>query len=159
MDMLGIKRKAFADLLLAAAVVAGAVVLFVGAAELPPPRFEPLGSAALPKILGGLIIFFAAIIASKAVLNKETTDAAPPPASKSEPWRGLVVFIALVVYIAALDFGRVPFALGTMVFVSVAGMAMDRFAPKPALIYALLGLIVGAVLNYVFANFLYIKIG
>ena len=40
------KRRMVADLALAALTVAGAILLLVGAMDLPPPRFEPLGSAA-----------------------------------------------------------------------------------------------------------------
>lgn len=44
-------RQTLADLTLAVLTIFGAGLLFLGALSLPPPRFEPLGSAALPRIL------------------------------------------------------------------------------------------------------------
>lgn len=157
-------RAILGDLALASLVIAGAAVLFVGAADLPPPRFEPLGSAAMPRILGTIMIVLAALVAVRALSRLRApaiAEAAPdtPGDRAYDPWRGAVVLVALIAYVAALDFGRIPFVYATTAFVAVAGLAMGRASPKSALIYAALGLVVALVLSYVFETYLYIRIG
>ena len=98
-------RQTIADIILAVLVAAGAALLFIGAAELPPPRFEPLGSAALPRILGTLLIFFAVILVIRALLRLRAGQASAAAPSGADPRRGALVFVALVLYVAALDFG------------------------------------------------------
>jgi putative tricarboxylic transport membrane protein len=152
------------DLALAAFVIAGAVILFVGAADLPPPRFEPLGSAAMPRILGAIMVALALTVAARAVLRLRgaTPPEAPPlpgDARESDPWRGAVVLVALIAYVAALDFGRVPFVYATTAFVTVAGLAMGRVGLRSAAFFAALGLGVALTLGYVFETYLYIRIG
>ena len=64
-------RSIIADLLLAIFAFLAAVILLIGASDLPPPRFEPLGSAALPRILAVIIIFFSLLIALRAYLKNQ----------------------------------------------------------------------------------------
>lgn len=155
-----IKVQALGDLALAAFVIAGASILFIGASSLPPPRFEPLGSAAMPRILGSILIAFALMLALRAVL----TLAKPGGQSISEagiqlPYRGIIVFALLVAYIAALDFVRAPFALATTVFVMCAGMTMHKLSLRSALVHGALGLFLSLSLDYVFSTYLFVRIG
>ena len=50
------------DILLALASMSLAAVLFFGSLGLPPPRYEPMGSAALPRILAGLIVVLSLVL-------------------------------------------------------------------------------------------------
>lgn len=154
--MKNISLRVLGDLALAAFVICGAVLLFIGAADLPPPRFEPLGSAAVPRILGVVLIGLALIVAVRAVWRaRDTPDETEP--NDASPARGAIVFAALIAYVAALDFGRVPFVPATTLFVMVSGMAMHRVGWRPALVFAALGLVLAAALSWVFATFLYIR--
>lgn len=155
-----LKVRAIGDLALAACVIAGASILFIGASSLPPPRFEPLGSAAMPRILGSILIAFALMIALRAVL----TLAKPDGQSISEagvqlPYRGIIIFALLVTYIAALDFVRVPFAVATTLFVMCAGMTMHRVSLRSALVHGALGLFLSLFLDYIFSTYLFVRIG
>ncbi len=153
------KRRAVTDLILAGLVICAAIVLFIGAAELPPPRFDPMGSAAMPRILGGIMIALAFAVGARGALRLRAAAPAGQKTEKPETHRGAIVFVGLVAYVAALDFGRVPFVVATTLFVMLAGMAMGRFSIKQGAAFGALGLILSLVLNYVFAHFLYIKIG
>jgi putative tricarboxylic transport membrane protein len=160
------KLRAIGDILLSLLVVCGAAVLFVGAAELPPPRFEPLGSAAMPRILGVILCFLAAVVTGQAVLR--LMREAPPPVSSVDagnaseagsPMRGAAVLVALVAYVAALDLLQADFVLATTCFVTVAGMAMTRIGWRQALVHGALGLILALLVSSVFTKFLYIDLG
>lgn len=154
------RTRAFGDLALAAFVIIGAGILFVGASSLPPPRWEPLGSAAMPRILGGILIVLALTVAARALLTLAKADrtSANEPALVL-PYRGIIVFGLLVAYIAALDFGRVPFVVATTLFVMCAGMTMHRISVRSALVHAALGLVLSLSLDYIFSTYLFVRIG
>ena len=164
--MKGGVARAIGDLVLAALVVAGAVLLIVGAAELPPPRFEPLGSAALPRILGAILILLAAIVAVGGLRRILAPTSAPEPgaedadvgAAEGRPLNGALVLLALVTYVAALDLLQAPFVPATTAFLGAVGLVLGGTFRAGA-VYALLGLGFGAALSYVFSTFLYVTIG
>lgn len=152
-------RQSMADLVLAGLIILGAILLFVGAAELPPPRWEPLGSAALPRILGALLIVFAAIIATSAALRWRRGSAVETPPSEADPRRGVLVFGALVLYVAALDFGRAPFVPATVIFVAAVGLSIGQRNWRNAALFTALGLGLALAISTIFERFLYISIG
>lgn len=173
-------HPAWVDLALVLAVLAGAGLLFLGASTLPPPRFEPMGSAALPRILGGLLVLFALIIAIKAVLqlrsptsNTNTDSSAldtladKAAASESESTesalngqlRGAVVFTSLILYIAALDILQWPFVPVTAAFVSIVGTTLSQQRLQALWKFALFGLLLAAGLYLVMTRFLYVDLG
>lgn len=150
---------ALGDLALLAAIGVGITVLFIGASTLPPPRFEPLGSAAMPRILGGILILLSIPVAYSATRVLFQSGSDEPKVPVSIPYSSAFVFVALVLYVAALDFGHVPFVLATTVFVAAIGMAVDRINLRCLAIYGGLGLILASVLSYVFTNYLFVQIG
>jgi putative tricarboxylic transport membrane protein len=150
-----LNRRTIGDLTLCALVIAGSTILFVGAADLPPPRFEPMGSAAVPRILGAILIVLSLVVAVQA-LRAPRTGSEPPAAI---PYRGTAVLIALVAYVAALDVLRVPFVIATPVFVVATGLAMSHLSLRNTLMFAALGLGVALLLDTVLSKFLYITIG
>ncbi|GAB4240769.1 MAG: hypothetical protein Tsb0032_44070 [Kiloniellaceae bacterium] len=153
------KRHVFADLILAGCVAAGAAALFIGAAELPPPRFEPLGSAALPRILGGLLLFFAAAVAVRAVLRWRS-GAAPSQADAPEtmPLRGLAVLLALLAYVFAMDVLRVPFVPATTLFVAAVGLSTGRRSWLNLGVFLALGLVLSLAISTILSRYLFITI-
>ncbi|KUF10798.1 tripartite tricarboxylate transporter TctB family protein [Pseudoponticoccus marisrubri] len=152
-------RQNIADIVLAALVAGGAALLFIGAADLPPPRFEPLGSAALPRILGALLIFFAVLLLIRAALRIRAGHRRDEAASGADPRRSALVFASLVLYVAALDFGRVPFVPATTVFVTLTGLAIGARTWINALVFAGLGLVLSLAISLILERFLYISIG
>lgn len=173
-------HPAWVDLALVLAVLAGAGLLFLGASTLPPPRFEPMGSAALPRILGGLLVFFAMIIAVKAVLQlrhnpdrnskkSSATDAiheklsnTKPEAEESSlagPLRGASIFTTLIAYIVALDILQWSFIPVTAIFVTIVGTALSHQRRQAVWKFALYGLLLAAALYLVMTRFLYVDLG
>lgn len=156
------RRRMIADLALAAVTLAGAVLLLVGAMELPPPRFEPLGSAALPRILAGLLILFAGIVAIRAVLRQPPGALQPDTGTtgpRADPRRGALVFAALVAYVFALDVFQVPFLIATPVFVAATGIAIGARTWTNLAIFATLGLALAFAISLVLEKLLYVRIG
>lgn len=140
-------------------------MLLIGAASLPPPRFDPLGSAALPRCLAVLMLVFAAWIALGAL--RALAGATPAPgqepareaAANARPMRGVIVFAALLAFVAALDFLRVPLIPATTVFMAVVGLAVSGATLRTGAIYAAFGLVLASGLSWVLSSFLYVSFG
>lgn len=155
-------RRSLADIVLAVLVSAGAAILFVGAAELPPPRFEPLGSAALPRILGVLLLFFSAILAIRAAYRLKSGWDVPEPAGEGDdvdPKRGFLVLFALVAFVFSLDVLRLPFVPAATVFVTAVGLSIGARTLRNIVIFAGLGLVLSLAISTILSRFLYITIG
>lgn len=178
------KRQGVAtDLLLAVCAIAGAALLFWGASELPPPRFEPLGSAALPRILGAAIGVMALIIAVSAIfrlrsrseaasgirtsastenvsVNVEDLDNEEAPANLVErPIQGTLVLVALVLYVASLDMLRVPFLAATTLFMIAIGLILNGLRVRSVVAFGILGFLLGFGIRFVFTRYLFIDLG
>lgn len=154
---------------LGALVVSG--ILWWGSAGLPPPRFEPMGSAALPQILAALITLFALIILLRAVLSQrqlsvreENLEASPsvqrdPSEASASPTRAVIVLILLLIYVAALDMGRLPFLPCTVVLVTVLGVLLSKPSLRNLAGFALFGFLLAFAIDTVFTQFLYVDLG
>lgn len=161
--MTPITRRAAGDLLLAALCIAGAALLLAGAASLPPPRFEPLGSAAMPRALAVVLIVLSLLMAGRSLATLRRTVPAPdddlPQPEGTRQGRSVLTLLALVAYVAALDLGRVPFWIATMVFLAAIGLILTGGNLRAGAVYAVLGAALGAALAWAFQNFLYISLG
>jgi len=165
-------HSAWIDLALVLAVLAGAGLLFIGASSLPPPRFEPMGSAALPRILGGLLVFFALLIGIKAVLKLRrdaqlsTSDrtSGEQPSDRAEIDNpGLVragsVLGALVFYVLALDVMQWPFIVVTAIFVAIVGAVLSSRRLLALGQFGVFGVILAIFIYAVMTRFLYVDLG
>ena len=163
------------DLALAAAVLIAAVALFVGASGLPAPRFEPMGSAAVPRILGGLLALFGAILGGRAAWRLARGAAGPTDAAgrgsdaegeatdadadvAPNPLRTVAVLVALVLYVAALDVLDWPFVPVTTAFVVALGATLAAPRPRTLAVFAGYGALLAFALHAVFTRFLYVDL-
>ena len=155
------KRRTIADLVLAVLSLTGAALLLIGASDLPPPRFEPLGSAALPRILAALIIFSSLIVALRALLQHRAHVADPVAKSGPtvDPRRGALVLAALVIYVLALHVLRVPFLVATPLFVTATGLSIGGRSWINLVAFAALGLALAFGISLVLEQLLFVRIG
>jgi putative tricarboxylic transport membrane protein len=156
------------DLVLAAFSILIAVLLFVGSASLPPPRFEPLGSAAMPRGLGVIIVILSLIILTRALLNfrkspKVTPDAENVAEGKHgpvsrQPSRSVLTFLALFVYIFLLDVLQAPFVPVTTLFFVATGLAIGESSVRSAAVFFGLGLTLAILISLTLSQFFYISL-
>ena len=154
-------RRMIADLSLAVLAMTGAAVLLIGASDLPPPRFEPLGSAALPRILALLIIVFSVIVALRALLQikNRIVEPAAGKGGDVDPRRGALVLVALIMYVFGLDVLRVPFLVVTPLFVIAVGLSIGARSWINVAAFSALGLVLAFGISFVLEYLLYIRIG
>lgn len=150
------------DLALCIAALVLAAVLLIGAASLLPPRFEPIGSAALPRAMAAIIALLGLIVGIGAL--RRHVSGAPLPAEDTAPWaaqgsslKSLGVFLGLLIYVFALDKLRLPFEVATTVFVVWSGCVIGGFKPRSILGYAIFGLLLSLLVAWVLRTWLYIE--
>ncbi|SJZ73423.1 tripartite tricarboxylate transporter TctB family protein [Consotaella salsifontis] len=154
------RRDIYTDLALSVFSLAGAALLFVGASDLPAARFEPLGSSALPYALGVLIALFAAIIGLRALFAlRAAMPNAGEPSELANPGRMALVFVATLIYVAALDSFRAPYIVATTLFIIAIGATIGSPKPRSLALFAVLGLVLAVAIRFVFTRFLYVDLG
>lgn len=157
------EQKQDVSLALASMFLAG--LLFYGSIGLPAPRFEPMGSAALPQILAGLIVLLSALILMRAFRTNTTVDGAPDnkqPVASGGLWpklRPFAVPLSLVAYVASLDTFRAPFLPTTIVLVVVLGLLLSKPSLRNATIFTVFGAVLSFSIDLVFTRFLFVDLG
>lgn len=145
------------DLFLGAGALLVAALLVIGTAGLPPPRFEPMGSAALPRILAGVIALLSLGVVVSAFRSRGKTTSETAEKRRS-PVRALAVPVLLAAYVAALDVGNAPFVPATIVFVMAMGLVLSRPALRTIVSFALFGAALALLIDGVFTQFLFVDL-
>ncbi len=116
------------DILLAISMIIFSVVVYVGTLDLPPPRYEPLGSAAIPKGLALIMVVLSIILILRALpalklfdgVKDEITDVTPRPGLSA------AIFGVTVLFIAVLDFGILTFMPAGIIYMTAIGFLMTH---------------------------------
>lgn len=121
------------ELALALALIGFSGVIFVGASGLPEPRFEPLGSAAVPRMLAGLMAFLSAIWVVRILSALRDIPAVPqqpvardPETPKPHPGLAVAVLASVFAFVAVMDFGLASFKVAGIGFVILCGFLMTH---------------------------------
>ena len=140
-------------------VVLAGLVLW-GAQSIPPPFFDPLGSAAVPKACAYILIALALIISIRRFIeNKvELTTGSKETGYKKELWLALGVVSLSILYTLAMGAGWIGFRWGTIVYIFATGSILAKGSFRIIVISLALGLLFGFGGQYLFTNFFYIDL-
>ena len=167
MTPIRIAPEATPDLVLAAVCLVLAALVFAAASLMPPPIFDPLGSAAVPKMVAGLVALVAIGIA---IPHLRGARAAPPVPDAFDttlqadgtaaPLRPGLAFVAMAVVIAypglmAIGLG---FREATILFVVVLGGAMARWRRGAMMLIVPFALVIGVGFGWLFSEVLYVDL-
>lgn len=145
-----------ADLHLCVFTAIIAVGLFAGASVLPPPTFDPLGSAAVPKAVA-VVLAGLALLVLMPYLKQRRTVGASNEASLQGAINGAGIAMLALIYAGVLDFRIVPFWLATLVFIPAAG-AIIRAERAVLIVNLIIGLILGVGGQWIFTKFFYMDL-
>lgn len=155
------ERPPLVDVVLALAVLAFAGTVWWGTADLPPPRYEPIGSAALPRALAAIMAVLGLVVLGRA-LRRPKQDAAPSdgaePAFRPRPLLAIAVFAVLVLYVLVMDRGLLGFIPASIAAFLLIGGMLTGFAVRrlPWLTGFVIAIVV--VIDLVFTRFFYIDL-
>lgn len=124
------------DIALAVAILAFSALVYWQVLGLPPPRYEPMGSAALPKALSVIMAALAMLLLVRALWGRSSADAGDEAAAEKSatapagvvkrPWLAFATFCATAAYVAALDAKLLNYPLATIVYLGGTSLLLTR---------------------------------
>lgn len=151
-------------------LLATAIALLVGAAALPEPMFDPLGSAGLPRSIAYLLLVLLAV--RLASLVREVGSAANAEKKRNLLGAGergipraedvdapqvvklLLVSVITLIYLSALTFGGIPFTWLTLAFLAALGAALSDVTPRKLIVVSIIAVVMSLALTYIFTDVL-----
>lgn len=130
--------------------------LYAGASVLPPPTFDPLGSAAVPKAVAVVLAGLALLVLMPYVRQRRQSGATGQASLQGAANGAGIVLLALL-YTGVLDFRIVPFWLATLLFIPAAG-AIIRPERSVLIVNLIIGLILGVGGQWIFTKFFYMDL-
>lgn len=157
--------RAREDIFLAIVVLGFSALIYVRASSLPPPLFDPLGSAAIPKLVAGILAFLSLAIIGAAVLRNlgeadeaispSDAEVAPPPLRPGVAFASILIIVA---YVGSMALGILGFRVATILFVIALGGVMSRFQVRTMIILTVTALIIGIGFAWLFSEILYVDL-
>ncbi|MBJ3774628.1 tripartite tricarboxylate transporter TctB family protein [Acuticoccus mangrovi] len=152
-------RQAAGDLALAAAVILVAVVVWIATADLPPPRYEPVGSAALPRGISAIMALLGALLAARTLIGAEAPATA---AGERVGMRAVVRLLVLcgltLAYVAAMDGRLVGFRPATIAYLFLATLALAGITLRRVVTAFAFAALLAVGLHALFTHFFYIDL-
>jgi putative tricarboxylic transport membrane protein len=163
-------KSAIANIVLGLGCLAFAAFLYLGALHVPPPIFDPLGSAAVPKVAAIVIALLSVVILMSGLRQRSTpavdtssdgnADAAEdeelPVAPRYDLGVCLLGFCAA--YVAGMEFGVLGYSLATAVFLLASGLLLGGLNARNVLLSLIISVVVGFGSDLIFSEFFYIQL-
>lgn len=153
------------DLILGLGLYVFSGVLYWQASLLPPPFFDPLGSAAVPKFAALVLTTLATIVLLRRLLDRSDepapVDEATPPdeaPARPAPMIALGAVLVPVAYVLIMATGMVGFREATILFVFAMGALLARFRRGPVLILIPAALALGLLFDFIFTQVFYVDL-
>lgn len=117
-----------ADIILAIGMIFFSALVYWGSLELPPPRYEPLGSAAVPQGLAAIMAFLSVLLILRAMPHLKTFTSKENEVSDvtPRPLLAVLIFALTVVFIAILDLGLLSFIPAGILYMTAIGYFMTH---------------------------------
>lgn len=135
-------------------IIVACAILIYESLGLPPGSFEPLGSAPVPQATAGIIIFLSLIVIVNALrappAKAETPAGEEEPAD--DPVSALLLAAATLLYVLLLHLRVIDFGTLTALYLFGLIAALERFRPRALIGAAILGLLVGYGVQYLFTQ-------
>ena len=156
-------RAAGWDVVAGIALLGLSAVVLWQAEQLPPPIFDPIGSAFLPRAVAlviaalSLVMIGGALAGAGAELAQEESGAGAG-GDGAAAGRGLAVVVMLAVYGALLESGMIGFAPATTLFVAATGMLLSRGNRRVMVASVITAIVLAIACRYVFTQIFYIDL-
>jgi putative tricarboxylic transport membrane protein len=156
------KPGAREDISLGLIVLAFSVAIYIRALSLPPPQFDPLGAAAIPKLIAVILAIISIFILINVFLRKPSdpldVSADSVEAAPLRPGIAAASILILMAYAGAMSYGILGFRAATILFVILLGGVMSRFRLKTMFILTICALVIGFGFAWIFSEILYIDL-
>lgn len=135
-----------------ALIIVICVVVIYESLDLPPGSFEPLGSAPVPQATAGLIILLCLIVIASAIRRRSAEPFDQEDTIPDEPVSALLLAAATILYVLVLHLRLVGFGPLTAFYLFIVISALERFQPKALFAAAIIGVLFGFGIQYLFTQ-------
>lgn len=121
-----------ADFVFAIVIIAFSALVYWQTLGLPPPRYEPMGSAAVPQALSVIMASLAAVVFIRAGMRWRRARQVLVEQKPAQvhfirrPWLAVWTFVVTIIYVAAMDQKLIGYLFATPLYVCVTGMLLTR---------------------------------
>lgn len=150
------KRFDKASFTVAVCMMVFSIAAFVATLSLPEAVMEPIGPSAFPRGVSVALFFLGGVV----LLDSRRTLTAPRESTGSKERSGLALVSGAVtlVYAAVMELGWLGFRPATILFMLLLGSILFDFKLKQTAISAVLAVVTGLGLHYLFTRILFIDL-
>ncbi len=147
------------DTLLACGLLGFSGLVVREANRLPPPFFDPLGSAAAPRLVAGLLSLLGLILVIRWIMTPLHTMPDPVDGSlRATPVSALAIVVAPIVYLLLMQFELLGFAPASTLLIIALAAILGR-ARRPVMIVSVpLAVVASFGLNALLTRFFFIDL-
>ena len=146
------------DIVISLSLVALAIVVLIAAKEIPPPFFDPIGSAAFPKYTAYLIIFLALVIGIRSILLSQLLPIESKRGFKLEPILAAYTVGVPALYVLSMNLGWASFRIATTLFIFALAALLSRFDKRVLIVSAIIAPVFGFGGQYLFTEVFYMDL-
>lgn len=151
------------EITLAIIAIGFSALIYWGTIDLPPPRFEPLGSASVPRMLAGTMAILSAIWLALSVVKLRSAEPVEPqegaePETQKHPLLAVSILMITIVFVAIMDLGLLGFVAAGIPYVVLCGFLMTHRSLQALPWVVGYAVILILSVNYVFTEFFYINL-
>ena len=146
------------DIALAAAVSAFAGLLWWQSLAIPPPFFDPLGSAAVPRAIALILAVLSILVLARALLALPWPATVREQGFRPRPDIALGLVLLVVAYIALMQAEVLSFRTATIVFLIAATALLGRLGRMTMIVGVVTAVVIGVGGTMLFTQFFYIDL-
>jgi putative tricarboxylic transport membrane protein len=154
----GVSKSPKQDVKLSLIILFFAGAIWWEAAKLPPPFFDPLGSAALPKAIASILLFLMLIMLVRAALAWPWQDENEATEFRPRPDLAIGIVALSVAYVGGMHLRLVSFEYGTILFLISSAALLGRMNRRTLLLGTAAALIMGFGATWLFTRFFFIDL-
>lgn len=146
------------DLSISGALIALSVFVLWGTKEIPPPFFDPIGSAAFPKYAAYIIMALALAIGARAGFSLRKPPTHSPKPYREEPLLAGSVVLSSALYLLSMQWDLLSFRWATLVFIFLLSSLLSKFEKRVMIVSAAIAFVFGFGGQYLFTEIFYMDL-
>jgi putative tricarboxylic transport membrane protein len=146
------------DLSISGALIALSLFVIWGTRDIPPPFFDPIGSAAFPKYSAYIILALAVAIGARALLSLRKAIQRPKKTYREEPLLAVAVVLTSALYVLSMQWELLSFRWATLVFIFLLASILSKFEKRVMIASAVIALVFGFGGQYLFTEVFYMDL-
>ncbi|MCH2387411.1 MAG: hypothetical protein MK240_04325 [Opitutales bacterium] len=151
-------RIPYLDIIISLSLIGLATAVLIAAKDIPPPFFDPIGSAAFPKYTAYLIIFLALVIGIRSFLLSRLLAPRSKRGFKPEPLLAAYTVVVPSLYVLCMNLEWASFRIATTLFIFALAGLLSRFDKRVLIVSAIIAPVFGFGGQYLLTEVFYMDL-